>query len=375
VYLLEHDAKELLAKHGIPVPVGRLIGRDATLDLRALPAGPWVVKGQIAAGGRGKAGIIKRAETLQEVTDHLSAILGTTVKGRTVEAVRVEQQVRAAREIYVGFLLDAGSGGIRAILSASGGMEIEQVPHEQIHTELVSPDVEALAAGMDRLAGKLPREVSAAAREAGHLLAHAFFDLEAMLVEINPLFVLEDGRWVAGDARIVTDDNALPRQKELEALVKTRAAAYPDVARKHEHGFDYVEVDPDGEIGLLTTGAGLSMMLIDELRAAGLKPFNFLDIRTGGLRGETRRLTQVLQWIGQGKKVRVLLVNIFAGITDLGEFSRLLVKALGAAHLKTPVVARLVGTNLSAARDTLAAAGIGLHTDLDAAIAEARKHL
>ena len=257
MYLLEHDAKELLAKHGIPVPVGRLIGRDATLDLRALPAGPWVVKGQIAAGGRGKAGIIKRAETLQEVTDHLSAILGTTVKGRTVEAVRVEQQVRAAREIYVGFLLDAGSGGIRAILSASGGMEIEQVPHEQIHTELVSPDVEALAAGMDRLAGKLPREVSAAAREAGHLLAHAFFDLEAMLVEINPLFVLEDGRWVAGDARIVTDDNALPRQKELEALVKTRAAAYPDVARKHEHGFDYVEVDPDGEIGLLTTGAGI----------------------------------------------------------------------------------------------------------------------
>lgn len=375
MYLLEHDAKELLAKHGIPVPVGRLIGRDATLDLRALPAGPWVVKGQIAAGGRGKAGIIKRAQTLQEVTDHLKAILGATVKGRTVEAVRVEQQVTAAREIYLGFLLDAGSGGIRAILSASGGMDIEQVPHEQIHTERASPDVEALAACMDRLAGKLPREVSAAAREAGHLLARAFFDLEAMLVEINPLFVLEDGRWVAGDARIITDDNALPRQKELEALVRTRAAAYPDVARKHEHGFDYVEVDPNGEIGLLTTGAGLSMMLIDELRAAGLKPFNFLDIRTGGLRGETRRLTQVLQWIGQGKKVQVLLVNIFAGITDLGEFSRLLVEALGAAHLKTPVVARLAGTNLSAARDTLAAAKIGLHTDLDAAIAEVRQRL
>jgi len=134
-------------------------------------------------------------------------------------------------------------------------------------------------------------------------------------------------------------------------------------------------VDIDGEIGLLTTGAGLSMMLIDELRAMGLKPFNFLDIRTGGLRGETRRLTQVLQWIGHGKKVKVLLVNIFAGITDLGEFSQLLVKALGTANLKTPVVARLVGTNLSAARDTLAAAGIILHTDLDAALEEARQHL
>jgi succinyl-CoA synthetase beta subunit len=375
MYLLEHDAKELLAAHGIPVPDGRLVSRDETIDRRALPPGPWIVKGQITAGGRGKAGIIKRAETLREVTDHLSAILGATVKGRTVEAVRVEQQVKAAREIYVGFLLDGANGGVRAILSASGGMEIEQVPHDQVHTELVSPDVEALSACVDRLAAKLPPEVSSAARDAGHKLARAFFELEALLVEINPLFVLEGGRWVAGDARIVTDDNALPRQKKLEDLVRTRAAAYPDVARKHEHGFDYVEVDADGEIGLLTTGAGLSMMLIDELRAVGLKPFNFLDIRTGGLRGETKRLTQVLQWIGHGKKVKVLLVNIFAGITDLGEFSQLLVKALSAAHLKTPVVARLVGTNFSAARDTLAAAKIALHTDLDAALAEVRQHL
>ena len=193
---------------------------------------------------------------------------------------------------------------------------------------------------------------------------------------INPLFVYPDERWVAGDARIVTDDNALPRQTALESLVKARAAAYPDVARKHEHGFDYVVVDPEGEIGLLTTGAGLSMMLIDELRAAGMQPYNFLDIRTGGLRGETRRLTQVLTWIGEGRKVKVLLVNIFAGITDLGEFSRLLVKAIAASpQLKVPVVARLVGTNLSAARDTLAAVKIGLHTDLDAAIEEVRGHL
>jgi len=375
MYLLEHDAKELLAAHGIPVPDGRLVSRDETIDRRVLPPGPWVVKGQIAAGGRGKAGIIKRAQTLREVTDHLDAILGAAVKGPTVEAVRIEQQVNAAREIYVGFLLDAGRGGVRAILSASGGMEIEQVPHDQIHMEVVSPDAPALAASVDRLSARLPAEVSAAAREAGHKLARVFFDLEAMLVEVNPLFVLGNGRWIAGDARIVTDDNALPRQKELEALVRTRAAAYPDVARKHEHGFDYVEVDADGEIGLLTTGAGLSMMLIDELRAMGLKPYNFLDIRTGGLRGETKRLTQVLQWIGHGKKVKVLLVNIFAGITDLGEFSQLLVKALDAAHLKTPVVARLVGNGLPVAREVLAAAGISLHIDLDDALAAVREHL
>ncbi|HET9405179.1 MAG TPA: ATP-grasp domain-containing protein [Burkholderiales bacterium] len=373
MYLLEHDAKELLAAHGIPVPAGCLI--EHLTAQPALPAGPWIVKGQITAGGRGKAGIIRKAATPREVAEHVLAILGRSVKDRTVESVRVEQQVQAAQEIYIGFLLDAGSGGVRVMLSANGGMDIEQVPHGQLLTGLARPEEKALIECVDQLAGKLPSGVATAAREAGHRLARAFLGLECMLVEINPLFVLDGGRWVAGDAKVVTDDNALPRQKALESLVKARAAAYPDVARKHEHGFDYVEVDPEGEIGLLTTGAGLSMMLIDELRAAGLKPFNFLDIRTGGLRGETTRLTQVLQWIGQGKKVKVLLVNIFAGITDLGEFSRLLVQALGAANLRPPVVARLVGTNLAAARDTLAAAKIGLHTDLDAAIAEVRRHL
>jgi succinyl-CoA synthetase beta subunit len=135
-------------------------------------------------------------------------------------------------------------------------------------------------------------------------------------------------------------------------------------------------VDPEGTIGLLTTGAGLSMMLIDELRAAGMKPYNFLDIRTGGLRGETTRLTQVLTWIGAGKNVKVLLVNIFAGITDLGEFARLLVEAIAAVpRLKVPVVARLVGNGLPAAREVLAAAGIALHTDLDEALAAVRAEL
>jgi succinyl-CoA synthetase beta subunit len=134
-------------------------------------------------------------------------------------------------------------------------------------------------------------------------------------------------------------------------------------------------VDSAGEIGLLTTGAGLSMMLIDGLRAAGLKPYNFLDIRTGGLRGETTRLTQVLKWIREGRNVKLLLVNIFAGITDLGEFSQLLVKALDAAQLDTPVVARLIGNNLAAAHEVLAAAAIPLHTDLDEALAEVRKRL
>ncbi len=375
MYLLEHDAKELLAKHGITVPAGRLFDRKETINRPALPAGPWVVKGQIAAGGRGKAGIIQRAETLQDVSRHAKAILGSTVKTHTVESIRVEQQVAGAREAYVGFLLDAASGGVRVIVSANGGMDIEQVPGENVHSALAQPNETSLKECVRHLSRDLPAEIASAVRDAGEKLAGAFLELECMLLEVNPLFVLDGGRWIAGDAKIVTDDNALPRQKDLESLVKARAAVYSDVARKHEHGFDYVVVDPEGEIGLLTTGAGLSMMLIDEMRAAGLKPYNFLDIRTGGLRGETKRLTQVLKWISNGKKVKVLLVNIFAGITDLGEFSRLLVTALGASQLGKPVVARLAGTNLAAARETLTAAKIGLHTDLDAALAEVRQHL
>jgi succinyl-CoA synthetase beta subunit len=375
MYLLEHDAKELLARHGIAVPQGRLIGPDETIVRGTLPPGPWVVKGQIAAGGRGKAGLIRKASNVVDVASHASDIRGKSIKGQRVGSVRVEQQVADAREAYIGFLLDAAGGGVRVIVSASGGMDIEQIPHNQIHSALAQPEESALRDCLDHLARNLPPEVAPAVRDAGSKLARAFLVLEAMLLEINPLFVLADGRWVAGDAKLVTDDNALARQKETESIVRTRAAAYTDVARKHEHGFDYVVVDPAGEIGLLTTGAGLSMMLIDELRSAGMKPYNFLDIRTGGLRGETKRLTQVLQWIGEGRNVKVLLVNIFAGITDLGEFSRLLVAALGPANLKVPVVARLVGTNLSAARENLAGAGIPLHTDLDAALADVRKHL
>ena len=375
MYLLEHDAKELLTRHGIPIPAGCLIENARAARTTALPAGPWVVKGQIAAGGRGKAGIIRKAASAAEIESHAQAILGTTVKGQRVSAVRVEQQVAGALEAYLGFLLDAASGGVRVIVSASGGMDIEQVPRERIHSAVASPDIRSLVECVRQLARNLSIEIAPAISEAGEKLAKAFLTLEAMLLEINPLFVLDGGRWIAGDAKLITDDNALARQKELEALVKSRAAIYPDVARKHQHGFDFVVVDPDGEIGLLTTGAGLSMMLIDELRAAGLKPYNFLDIRTGGLRGETRRLTQVLQWIGEGNKVKVLLVNIFAGITELGEFSRLLVQSLGAARLEIPVVARLVGNGLPAARSVLAASGIALHTDLDAALVEVRKRL
>lgn len=374
MYLLEHDAKELLAAHGVSVPAGLLIA-DAT-DPVELPPGPWIVKGQIAAGGRGKAGIVRKAQTTAEVEALARDILGRTVKGKRVDSVRVEAQVAGAEEAYIGFLIDAAAAGVRVIVAESGGMDIEAMPHDAIRSETVPADREAMLGAVRRATQGMAPHKAKALNDIAAKLAPFFIEREAVLVEINPLFVQPDGTWVAGDAKVVTDDNALDRQPGLREIVRTRASAYTEVALKLDHGFDYVVVDPEGEIGLLTTGAGLSMMLIDELRAVGLKPFNFLDIRTGGLRGETKRIVQVLQWLGEAPRVKVVLINVFAGITDLGEFSKLLVAAIGEAPaLKVPVVARLVGNRLPAAREVLSAAGIALHTDLDAALADVRAHL
>jgi succinyl-CoA synthetase beta subunit len=376
MYLLEHDAKEVLAAYGIPAPAGVLVESADAINASALPPGPWIVKGQIAAGGRGKAGIIRKAQTFAEARASAASIIGSHARGRLVRSARIEQLLDDRHEVYLALLLDAANARVRVIASGRGGMEIEQVPREHICSALAAPDAPSLVQGVHEVAHKLPREIATAARQAGERAARAFVELEALLIEINPLFVLGDAGWIAGDAKVIVDDNALARQAGLRALLDRRAVAYPEAMLKLEHGFDYVVVDPEGEIGLLTTGAGLSMMLIDEMREAGLKPYNFLDIRTGGLRGEIARLVNVFEWIADGLRVRVLLVNIFAGITDLAEFSRLLVEALAAVpRLKVPVVARLVGNGLPAAREVLAAAGIPLHVDLDDALAAVRKTL
>ncbi len=374
MYLLEHDAKELLSRHGIPVPRGCLITDPAQIG--DLPPGPWIVKGQITAGGRGKAGLIQKAANLTELSDRITAVLGKQTRGRTVRSVRIEQQVQGAGEAYISMLLDPASAGVRIIMAARGGMDIETLPRESLHMDTAPPDAAALAAAAEHLAAGFEGPVRQALTEAGRALAAAFMGCEAMLIEINPLFVYPDGRWIAGDAKFVTDDSALPRQPAQRALLEDPSGPYLETALKDAHGCDYVVVDPAGEIALLTTGAGLSMMLIDEMRAAGLKPYNFLDIRTGGLRGEITRLVSVLQWMHAGPNVKVLLINIFAGITELGEFSRLLVSALRAVpEFKVPVVARLVGNGMETARVVLAEAGITLHDDLDAALSAVRKQL
>jgi succinyl-CoA synthetase beta subunit len=376
MYLLEHDAKELLAASGIAVPAGVLA--EAASALPALPQGPWVVKAQIAVGGRGKAGGIRNADTAAAVRAAVSEITCMEIRGRPVRECRIEQKIAGAQEAYLGILLDPAAAGVRVLLAARGGMEIEAMAAEPglLRTAVCDPQASSIAACAAELASGLAPPLRDALTAAGTALAVAFCVYECSLLEINPLFVMPGGSWLAGDAKMITDDNALPRQNAVAALLEHRARVYPEAHLKRNYGCDYVVVDPQGEIGLLTTGAGLSMMLIDELRQAGLRPYNFLDVRTGGLRGDPARLVHVLNWIAEGPRVKVVLVNIFAGITDLGEFSRLLLAALRAApQLKVPVVARLVGNALEAARTVLGEAGIEVVTDLGIALARVRSHL
>ena len=188
----------------------------------------------------------------------------------------------------------------------------------------------------------------------GRRLAEMLIERELALAEINPLFVSDAG-CVAGDAKLVVDLGAVERQPRIAAMIEARPDIYADANRKLREGFDYVEIDPEGEIGLVTTGAGLSMMLIDELAARGMKPLNFCDIRTGQMRGSPARVMRVLEWITSRPSVRAVLVSVFAGITDLAEFGALLATGMEQTPgLRVPVVARLVGRGAAEARRILA---------------------
>jgi succinyl-CoA synthetase beta subunit len=373
MFLLEHDAKALLAADGVPVPDGVFV----TAGSRTVPrdGAGWVVKAQVRAGGRGKQGGIRLAATWAEAETEARLMQGRLISGQPVRAVRIEQQVAAATEAYFSLSVARAEGRIRVMLSASGGVDIEAMHHAggAVRSALAEPGPERVIRAIGHLASGLEGPVGAALKSAGARLAPLFFARDLLLLEINPLFVFPDGSWCAGDAKIVADDNAVARQTFVTKLLAERPDFYPDEARKAAHGFDYLVLDPEGEIGLLTTGAGLSMLLVDELRGAGLRPYNFLDVRTGGMHGDPARLVQVLKWIAEGSNVRVIFCNIFGGSTDLGGFASLLVRALAEAPVRPmPAVVRLVGNNADSARAILAEAGLAMTSSLDAAVTRLR---
>ena len=365
--LIEADGKALLRSAGIATPQGFVTSDQA--PALAGP-GPWIVKAQVPAGGRGKAGGVVRCDTEAAVQAALARLLGASIKGHIIQSCLIEQTVTNADEYYLSLMIDPAQYGVRVMLLREGGVEVEQTAASAKRSLLAGPEAGAISAAISKLAAAEPAARRAALTAVGEKLAQLFMQRELMLAEINPLFVGADG-CIAGDAKIVIDLDSVHRQPELAALIERNAAGYPDAVRKLKDGFDYVEVDPQGEIGLVTTGAGLSMMLIDEMTARGGRPLNFCDIRTGLLRGEPTRLIKVLGWIGARPSVRVVLVNIFAGITDLAEFARLLCLALERTpSIHVPIVARIVGNGFAEARAILAERrpDIAVEEALDAAL-------
>jgi succinyl-CoA synthetase beta subunit len=365
--LIEADGKALLAAHGVAVPSGCLV-TDANVIALPTEAGPWMVKAQVPVGGRGKAGGVRRCHSPVDVVTIARSLLGGRLKGHTVEACLIEQVVPGA-ERYLALMVDPASYGVRVIYLADGGMDVEQRGGEHAG-QICEPEISAIATALAAMLVHEPDLIRSQIIEVVHKLADMLLSCDLALVEINPLFV-GDGGCVAGDAKVVIDLNSVDRQPRIAAMIAACPSIYLDANRKLEEGFDYVELDPEGEIGLVTTGAGLSMMLIDELTARGLKPLNFCDVRSGQLRGNPHRLIRVLEWITSRPSLRVVLVNIFAGITDLGEFAALLAAAVDASpNLRVPVVARLVGRGAADARRILAEKrpDIAMEEDLQAAL-------
>jgi succinyl-CoA synthetase beta subunit len=351
VLLIEADGKALLAEHGVAVPQGMLV-TDAAAAIRALPgAGPWMVKAQVPVGGRGKAGGVVRCVSARDVAAAAGRLLGSRLKGHQVEACLIEQAA-GGEERYLAVMVDAASYGLRVIYAARGGVDIEASGAAQ--GRLCAPHPGAAAEALAELIADEPEPSRGQLAATGRKLADMLIERELALAEINPLFVSASG-CVAGDAKLVVDLGAVERQPRIASMIAARPAIYLDANRKLHEGFDYVELDPTGEIGLVTTGAGLSMMLIDELTARGSSPLNFCDIRTSQMRGSPARLMRVLEWITARPSLRAVLVNIFAGITDLAEFGGLLATAMEQTPgLRVPVVARLVGRGAADARRILA---------------------
>jgi succinyl-CoA synthetase beta subunit len=366
--LIESHGKALLQQASIATPQG-LVTTESAPQLTTVP-GPWIVKAQVQVGGRGKAGGIVRCGSEIAVRAALTKLLGASIKGQTVGRCLVETAVAGHDEYYLSLMLDPARYAVRVTLLRKGGMDVERAANAAARSRICKPDAAEIGAAVADLAKDEPPQRRDALSRTGRSLADLFMQHELLLVEINPLFV-SDTSCIAGDAKLVVDLDAMSRQDHLRDMILRSADVYPNAARKLNDGFDYVEVDPDGEIGLLTTGAGLSMMMIDEMTARGGKPLNFCDIRTGLLRGDPTRVIKVLEWIAARSNVKVVLVNIFAGITDLSEFANLLCVALERVpQLKAPIVARIVGNRFAEARAILAERrpDIAVEEDLTAAL-------
>lgn len=366
--LHEYQAKAILSEYGIAIPRGRVVEDAGQCAAAAseLGDGTCVVKAQVHAGGRGKAGGVRRCHSLDELITAARELLGSRLitcqnapDGQPVSRLLVEETLPIARELYLSLTVDRAAERVGIVASSAGGMDIEEVAarepdrilRETAHPVVGLMDYQArnLAYGLD-LAG----EQVAAYTQLVKALYRVFMDKDLALLEVNPLVVTQDGRLLPLDCKMVVDDNALWRQKPLAALMDL-SQIDPKEAEAHAHHVNYIALD--GDIGCMVNGAGLAMATMDLIQLAGGRPANFLDVG-GGATADS--VAEAFRIILADPKVKAVLINIFGGIVRCDLIAEGIVQAVRAVGVKVPVVVRLEGTRAEEGRALLADSGLAI---------------
>ncbi|WP_415921705.1 malate--CoA ligase subunit beta [Tateyamaria sp. SN6-1] len=362
----EYQAKEILSGFGVAVPDGALAysPEQAAYRARELGGDRWVVKAQVHAGGRGKAGGVKVCTSDIEINDVCEDLFGmklvthqTGPEGKGVYRVYVEAAVPIAREIYLGFVLDRTTQRVMIVASAEGGMEIEDISAERpdsIVRAVVEPAVGLREFQCRQIAFKLGIDAALVQPMVRTLQGayRAFTELDATMVEINPLVITEDNRIIALDAKMTFDGNALFRHPQIAEL-RDKSQEDPRESRAADRGLSYVGLD--GNIGCIVNGAGLAMATMDTIKLAGGEPANFLDIGGGAT---PERVAKAFRLVLSDRNVQAILVNIFAGINRCDWVAEGVVQALREVDVDVPVVVRLAGTNVEEGQKILAKSGL-----------------
>ena len=344
--ILEYQGKELFDKMGVPTVIGKVCrsAEEAMAAYDELVLERAVVKAQVLTGGRGKAGGIKLTSSRAETGAAAKAILGMEIKGLIVDRVMVAEAADIASEYYFSFAVDRNSKSVIMILSREGGVEIEEVAAktpEKIHKIPIFPFV-GIPDFLAKKASAILFDEWGLVLQGKNMIQKLYklmVSADASLVEVNPLVVTRDGRLLALDAKLNFDDNALFRQPEIEALFE------PDEEEKREleakaNGFSFVHLG--GEIGCMVNGAGLAMATMDLIKLYGGNPANFLDI---GGSSNPRKVIEAMKLLLSDKEVKVVLINIFGGITRCDDVARGLITAFNEIKTDIPIVIRLTGTN------------------------------
>jgi succinyl-CoA synthetase beta subunit len=357
----EYQTKDLLKHYGVPVPPGRVVHTDAQAATVAEEIGGsrWVVKAQIHSGGRGKAGGVRIANSIDEVKVIADEILGrllvthqTGAEGRLVRRVLVEQASNIVREYYVGLIIDRATRRITLVASAEGGVDIEVVAKqtpELIIREIIDPAVGLLDFQCRKVAYKvglkgalLPQAVKVMKG-----LYRCMRDNDAIMAEINPLAIVDNDQLLALDAKMTFDDNALYRRPKITEL-RDFDEEDPKEVEATGHGLNYIALD--GDVGCIVNGAGLAMATMDAITLQGGKPANFLDVGGGAT---PEKVANAFRIVLQDPAVKIILINIFAGINRCDWIATGIIQAMRDQNIKMPIIVRLAGTNVEEGRTIL----------------------